>query len=66
MKDLEHQILRYAQNDIPCHHRRSRCVVILNAAVGGVKDLEYHTVFLHQILRFAQNDNAEKCSETTV
>ena len=37
-----------------------RSLVILNAAVGGVKDLE------HQILRFAQNDNAEKCSETTV
>ena len=26
------QILRYAQKDIPCHHRRSRCVVILNEA----------------------------------
>ena len=38
------QILRYAQKDIPCHHRRSRCVVILNEAAGEVKDLEYPPV----------------------
>ena len=30
-----------------------RSLVILNAAVGGVKDLE------HQILRFAQNDSED-------
>ena len=49
------QILRYAQKDIPCHHRRSRCVVILNEAAGEVKDLECHSGSLlrlpHQILR---------------
>ena len=39
-----------AQNDIPCHHKRSLSLVILNShssvtidgAEGGVKDLEYH------------------------
>ena len=39
-----------AQNDIPCHHKRSlplvilnsHSSVILNAAEGGVKDPEYH------------------------
>ena len=36
---------------VPCHLReRSFFFVIIDAAAGGVKDLE------HQILRFAQND----------
>ena len=35
------QILRCAQKDIPCHHRRSRSCVILNEAADGVKDLEH-------------------------
>ena len=55
------QILRFAQNDNEGVLGMT-FLVILNAATGGVKDLEHRTVILHQILRFAQNDN-EGCSE---
>ena len=49
---LLHQILRCAPLTF---------LVILNIAVGGVKDLKHHTGlyfgFPHQILRCAQNDS---------
>ena len=32
---------RGAQNDIPCHHRRS--LVTIDGAGGGVKDLKHHS-----------------------
>ena len=34
-------IVRGAQNDIPCHHRRS--LVTIDGAGGGVKDLKHHS-----------------------
>ncbi|MBO8452814.1 MAG: hypothetical protein IAC06_08065 [Bacteroidetes bacterium] len=38
------RFLAAARNDILCHPERSFFFVTIDAAAGGVKDLEYHTV----------------------
>ena len=55
------------QNDIPCHHRRSRFSVILNRAAGGVKDLKLRTAsllrlssqVLHSFLQLTQGGGVD-------